>query len=115
MPGLERTQEMVRQASPSVDVALCRTNITAEDEVKSMVAECVKAYGRIDFASNNAGVGTTNSKTADTTVEMYDRICAVNEKGVSTNLSHVASQSTHALSSRMRLQLTHVNVLGFLV
>lgn len=40
-------------------------------------------YGRIDIASNNAGIGTTNVKTADATLEHFDKICDINAKGVS--------------------------------
>jgi len=41
--------------------------------------------GRIDFAANNAGVANPNTKTTDMTVEMFDRVSAVNEKGVSVS------------------------------
>ncbi len=67
----------------AVQITLCQTDITSELEVEAMVKKCVEAYGRIDFASNNAGIGTTNVKTADMTVEQFDHICSVNEKGVS--------------------------------
>ena len=74
---------MIQNRYPSAKITLCRTNIVNEKEVAEMVEKCVKEYGRIDFASNNAGIGTSNVKTADETLEHFDKICDINEKGVS--------------------------------
>lgn len=81
--GLERTKTLIQDQVPDAQVALWQTDITDEAAVVEMVAKCVETYGRVDFACNNAGIGTTNARTADTTTTAYDKICNINEKGVS--------------------------------
>ena len=61
--------------------------ITKPDQVAAMVARTVDAFGRLDCAFNNAGiagyqVGSSGQKTADWSEEAFDRMIAVNLKGV---------------------------------
>ncbi len=109
LPGLEKTLSLIERDARATQVTLCQTDITSELEVENMVRKCVEAYGRIDFASNNAGIGTVNVKTADMTVEQFDRICNVNEKGVS-NFSFLLAVS---LSSNRKAAVA--NKPGFLL
>lgn len=80
--GLQETQELIEGASKSAKVILHLADVSAESAVEAMINSCVEAFGRIDFAMNNAGVGAGGVRTADTSVEMFDRVCKVNEKGV---------------------------------
>jgi NAD(P)-dependent dehydrogenase (short-subunit alcohol dehydrogenase family) len=82
--ALEQTKALIQEEVPDTEVSLWKVDISDESAVSRMIAKCVETYGRIDFACNNAGIGTTNSKTADTTTAAFDKICNVNEKGVST-------------------------------
>ncbi|QOL15194.1 SDR family NAD(P)-dependent oxidoreductase [Dickeya dianthicola] len=52
------------------------------DEVEAMVKETVATYGRLDIAFNNAGVQNQLVEIADATVEDFDRVNAVNLRGV---------------------------------
>ena len=61
--------------------------ITKPDQVNAMVARTVDAFGRLDCAFNNAGVaghqvGSAGQKTADWSEDAFDRMIAVNLKGV---------------------------------
>ena len=61
--------------------------ITRPDEVNAMVKRAVDAFGRLDCAFNNAGiagyqVGSSGQKTAEWSEEAFDRMIAVNLKGV---------------------------------
>lgn len=56
-------------------------DVTDEQDQRRLVQECVSAFGRIDFAHNNAGVELT-ATVEDTTVEDWDKVLAVNLKGV---------------------------------
>jgi NAD(P)-dependent dehydrogenase (short-subunit alcohol dehydrogenase family) len=47
-----------------------------------MVAETVATFGRLDAAYNNAGVQNVRAETADSTREDYDRVMAINLRGV---------------------------------
>jgi NAD(P)-dependent dehydrogenase (short-subunit alcohol dehydrogenase family) len=62
-------------------------DVTRPDQVAAMVAGAVKAYGRLDCAFNNAGVAgyqvnAAGKKTADWSEEAFDRMIAINPKGV---------------------------------
>jgi NAD(P)-dependent dehydrogenase (short-subunit alcohol dehydrogenase family) len=62
-------------------------DVTRADEVKTMIDDTIAAYGRVDCAFNNAGiapyqVNASGKKTADWAEESFDRMIAVNLKGV---------------------------------
>jgi NAD(P)-dependent dehydrogenase (short-subunit alcohol dehydrogenase family) len=62
-------------------------DVTRADEVKTMIDDTVAAYGRVDCAFNNAGIApyqvdASGKKTADWAEESFDRMIAVNLKGV---------------------------------
>ena len=62
-------------------------DVTKPAEVAAMVATAVKTFGRLDCAFNNAGIsgwqiGAGGKKTADWSEEAFDRMIAVNLKGV---------------------------------
>jgi len=57
-------------------------DVAQEDQVASAVAETVKAFGRLDFAYNNAGVEQSAAATADLSVEEWNRQISVNLTGV---------------------------------
>jgi len=80
--GLEETQHLVKEVSPSAETALHITNVTISSEVEGMVTACVSTFGRLDFAMNNAGIALAGVRTSETTTDMYDKMAAVNEKGV---------------------------------
>lgn len=50
--------------------------------MKGMISNCADMFGRIDFVSNNAGIGSPHCKTADLSVEAFDRVNFVNARGV---------------------------------
>ncbi|MCC6944865.1 MAG: glucose 1-dehydrogenase [Thermomicrobiales bacterium] len=56
-------------------------DVTSKESVFAMVAATVEAFGRIDIAVNNAGVGH-NSAFLEIAEEDWDRMFAVNAKGV---------------------------------
>jgi NAD(P)-dependent dehydrogenase (short-subunit alcohol dehydrogenase family) len=57
-------------------------NVADEDEVAAMVKQTVSAFGRLDAAFNNAGVQSPAVETADASGEEFDRVIAVNLRGV---------------------------------
>jgi 3-oxoacyl-[acyl-carrier protein] reductase len=63
---------------------LCRTDVSSDDQVRRMVDEALRAFGRIDVLVNSAG-HTSFVPLADLeglTEDIWDRILAVNVKGV---------------------------------
>jgi NAD(P)-dependent dehydrogenase (short-subunit alcohol dehydrogenase family) len=59
-----------------------RCDVSDEDQVARMVERTVAAFGRLDAAFNNAGVQSPAVETADSTREEYDRVDAINLRGV---------------------------------
>lgn len=69
-----------------------RMDVTDEAEVSAAVDACVRAFGRIDGAFNNAGIATDSSgkpgKTADIAFDAWQRVLAVNLTGVWQCMRH---------------------------
>jgi len=76
----EETVRLVKEAGS--DGIFVRTNVANEDDVKSLVENTVKTYGRLDYAFNNAGVEQTMAPIVEQTVEEFDQIMNINVKGV---------------------------------
>lgn len=58
-----------------------RTDVSQKEDVENMVAETIKAYGKLDIIVNNAGILFT-APVEETTEEMWDKLLAVNVKGL---------------------------------
>ena len=56
-------------------------DVSRPDDVQRMLAETLRAFGRVDVLVNNAGFGFA-ATVEDTSEEDWDRIMAVNVKGV---------------------------------
>ena len=59
-----------------------RTDVASSADVDALVAAAVARFGRIDCAFNNAGIEEEQVKLADSDEALYDRMMAVNVKGV---------------------------------
>jgi NAD(P)-dependent dehydrogenase (short-subunit alcohol dehydrogenase family) len=57
-------------------------NVTRSEDVKAALETTIATFGRLDAAFNNAGVEQATAATADITEEEWDRIVAVNLRGV---------------------------------
>lgn len=64
-----------------------KTDVTKEADVKAMVEQTVKAFGRLDVAFNNAGVEVLGPIT-EATEEQYRKVFDVNVLGVILSLKH---------------------------
>lgn len=58
------------------------TNVALSKDVKLAVDQTVATYGGLDFAVNNAGIEGMLATTVDYDEEVFDRVIAVNLKGV---------------------------------
>ena len=57
-------------------------DVTKTADVQTLVAQAVKAYGRLDCAHNNAGMAGTVVQTHEFTEEDWDQVMAVNLRAV---------------------------------
>jgi NAD(P)-dependent dehydrogenase (short-subunit alcohol dehydrogenase family) len=59
-----------------------RCDVSDDAQVEAMVKQTVAAYGRLDAAYNNAGIQNVLAETADSPRDDYDRVMAINLRGV---------------------------------
>lgn len=59
-----------------------RCNVTNDDQVASMIERTVSSFGRLDAAFNNAGIMQRRADTADISGDEWDRVMAINLRGV---------------------------------
>ncbi len=77
--GAEETAGMARQRG--VRALVNAADVTDEPAVAAMVDAVVAEFGKLDIMISNAGIHQTR-KLEETTVEDFDRILAVNVRGV---------------------------------
>src|SRR5437660_11847024 len=80
-------ESAVREAAERLVVAghkaiAIRSDVTDEAQVKAMVEQTVSTFGRLDAAFNNAGVQSPAVETADASGEEFERVTAINLRGV---------------------------------
>jgi len=63
--------------------------VSAEQEVERTFREVLEAFGKIDVLVNNAGISGASKPTHEITEEEWDRVQAVNVKGVFFCTKHV--------------------------
>lgn len=57
-------------------------DVTDEKAVQEMMDAIVSSFGQLDAAFNNAGINSPVAETADASGEEYDRVMAINLRGV---------------------------------
>jgi NAD(P)-dependent dehydrogenase (short-subunit alcohol dehydrogenase family) len=79
----EKAQETARMIEDLGGRALVlKCDVARAEDVKAALDRAVEAFGRIDFAFNNAGIEQPITAAADLTEEQWDRITRVNLRGV---------------------------------
>src|SRR5438876_6933728 len=72
-------EELVSAGHKAIAV---RCNVADEAEVAAMIEQTVSTFGRLDAAYNNAGVQSPAVETTDASGEEFDRVHAINLRGV---------------------------------
>lgn len=85
--GLAETERLVNEVQGRAVIA--EADVTDPEAVKGYVKNAIDAFGRIDGLFNNAGVQAPAAPIAEMSDEQFDRVIAVNLKGVYLGLKHV--------------------------
>ncbi len=59
-----------------------RIDVSDEGQVEAMIGHCLKRFGRLDCAVNNAGIGGPSGSLETVALEAWNRVLAVNLTGV---------------------------------
>ena len=65
-----------------------RADVSIEEDVANLVAKTVAAFGKLDFAFNNAGAMLESASITEVSSDTIDRILAINVRGVALCLKH---------------------------
>lgn len=76
----EETVKLVKDAGS--EGIFVKTDVTKEDDIRSLVEQSTKKFGRLDYAFNNAGIEESMTPLVDQRSDIFDRIINVNVKGV---------------------------------
>jgi NAD(P)-dependent dehydrogenase (short-subunit alcohol dehydrogenase family) len=85
--GVQETARLVEKTGSRALAVVC--DVRNADDVKAAVKKAVAAFGRIDVAFNNAGVEQPYGKIADVAEDDWDRIVAINLRGVFLCMKYV--------------------------
>ena len=69
-----------------------KADVSTSEDVRSLVVAAVEGFGRLDIMYNNAGIGGGEGSIIDCSEEQFDRIIAIDLKGVWLGMKHALPQ-----------------------
>jgi 3-oxoacyl-[acyl-carrier protein] reductase len=85
--GGQQTVEMVKRKRG--DAIFIETDISKASDVERMIKTTVDHFGRVDILFNNAGLPMLPTPVEDITEEQWDKVMAVNVKGIFLGCKYV--------------------------
>jgi NAD(P)-dependent dehydrogenase (short-subunit alcohol dehydrogenase family) len=104
-------KELLDDVGGALGEKVCATvagDVTAEDDIASLVATAVERFGRLDIGVNSAGVGGF-SPIVDHPVEEWDRVVDICLKGVFLSIKHEAKQMVAQGDGGVIINLASIN------
>lgn len=78
--GGEETVRLIQDNGS--DAVFIQTDISDPAQCETLVKGTLEAYGRLDYACNNAGIGGESNPVGDYGIESWQKVIAVNLSGV---------------------------------
>lgn len=95
----DQTVTLIKEAGGEAIFIKC--DVSSAADVQAMVEKTVEAFGRLDYAFNNAGVEGRPGQTHETAEEDWDRTLGVNLKGIwlcmKYEIPHIRKQGKGAI------------------
>ncbi len=82
----ERTAALVREAGGRATFR--QTDVSRDEDCRAMVETALSAFGGLDVAFNNAGIGGSGFALVEEEEATFDRMVAINLKGVFLSMRH---------------------------
>lgn len=76
----KETVELISQSGG--DCLFVCSDVSIEEDIKTLVQKTVETYGRLDCAFNNAGIDSLAKPLHEQSVEDFDKLMAINVRGV---------------------------------
>ena len=88
LDSAQETVEIIRSEGGTAEAS--EADVVDEDSLKSAVSFCTGQFGRLDILHNNVGISVTggDAPVTEISVESFDRIMAVNLRGVVMTCKH---------------------------
>lgn len=108
---MQREKGEAVAASIGPECKFVYADVAASEDVRGLVTTAVQTWGRLDVMYNNAGIGGGEGSIADCSEEVFDRIIAVDLKGVWLGMKH---SIPHMLASGGGSIITTASVSGIM-
>lgn len=76
----EKTAKLIRETG--VECLYVHSDVSNEEDIKSLVQKTVETYGRLDCAFNNAGIESSNKPLHEQSIEDFDKVMSINVRGL---------------------------------
>ena len=87
---LAAAEKELRDAGRGVLAVQC--DVSDEAQIAGAVARTVESFGSLDMAYNNAGIQSPVTDAADEPAELFDRVNAINLRGIWASMKHELGQ-----------------------
>ena len=77
------------------DVVFLRADLSVAEEVRQVVPETIRVFGRLDYAFNNAGISGPSSPLAEQSEAIFDEVFQVNVKSLFIIMQQEIQQMLH--------------------
>jgi len=82
---ISNSEKSIQQAAASLtgdNIIFIKADVSEPNEISKAIAGTVNKFGKIDVIHNNAGISNPSKTAHDTTEPEWDRLFAVNVKGI---------------------------------
>jgi|SRR5690625_848093 len=84
-------EKEVERLKDKGEVVFIKTDVSKEEDVKSLIEQTVETFGSVDVIFNNAGVGN-QGETHELSYEDYSNVIKINQDGVFFGCKYAAKQ-----------------------
>ena len=88
--GGNETVQLIKNAGG--EATFVKADVAQATEVEALIQQTLTTYGRLDCAHNNAGISGPLTTVVDTAESKWDRVIAINLKGVWLCMKHELQQ-----------------------